>query len=402
MAEEHHPPGLPGALGEQFQVTAALTGAVGVLRYAVVDAAQTPLLLELAERATLFDDPLSAFHGAAALCFGPTVPPTPIAAAARALYRMHHPTIPRPRGVGTVDLRPWIITGRPSGQLLAERDGPWPPGELHALAVALFEALGHAHARGVIHRAVGIENVCWGPGGLGLVGWTAAAVDGAPPPDSEIAPRRRAPESWLGAAPTVAVDLYAAGVLLHRLAAGRPPFAEATAAWDHVHVAPPALPPSTPPPIAALCARLLAKDPARRPESARAALDLLLRAPVEVQGPFASAPTATAAAHGGRAHGHGSRAHGHGGRAHGHGGRAHGGRARGERRRDAATGARAAPLGAAPIGDDTLSSLPAMPALLPPRPAPDPSVDAPPADAPPADQSPAAEPPRAGPRAPRR
>lgn len=295
MAEEHHPPGLPGALGEQFQVTAALTGAVGVLRYAVVDAAQTPLLLELAERATLFDDPLSAFHGAAALCFGPTVPPTPIAAAARALYRMHHPTIPRPRGVGTVDLRPWIITGRPSGQLLAERDGPWPPGELHALAVALFEALGHAHARGVIHRAVGIENVCWGPGGLGLVGWAAAAVDGAPPPDSEIAPRRRAPESWLGAAPTVAVDLYAAGVLLHRLAAGRPPFAEASAAWDHVHVAPPALPPSTPPSIAALCARLLAKDPARRPESARAALDLLLRAPVEVQGPFASAPTATAA-----------------------------------------------------------------------------------------------------------
>lgn len=299
MPERDRAPILPGALGDQFRVTALLPDAAGLHRFEVVDAAQTSLVLEVATRATLFDDPLSAFHGAATVCFGPTVPPTPIAAAARALYRCHHPTIPRPRGVGTHELRPWIITGRPSGLLLADRHGPWPEAELRALADGLFAALGHAHARGVIHRAVGPANIYWGPGGLGLVGWTAAAVDGTPPPDSLIESRWRAPESWLGAPPSVAGDLYAAGVLLHTLAAGAPPFADASAAWDHVHTAPPPLPAGTAPALVTLCERLLAKDPAQRPESARAALDLLHSPEVTVGvGPSAAsaAPRSAAAA----------------------------------------------------------------------------------------------------------
>lgn len=269
-------PVLPGVLGERFRVTDILAGPSGVDRYGVVDADGQSFILDFATRATLFDDPLSAFQGAAVACFGPRTPPTPIAAAARALHRCHNPSIPRAQGVGTVDLRPWIVTARPSGNLVSETALPWHGAEALPLAEALFEALSHAHARGVVHRAPSLENLFWGPGGLGLVGWTQAAVDGVPPPDLEVDPRIVAPEVWLGAEPQPSVDLYAAGVVLYWLLTGAPPFEVVEdCAWHHVHSAPKPLPAGPPPALRDLVHTLLAKNPARRPNGARAALDML-------------------------------------------------------------------------------------------------------------------------------
>lgn len=293
------PPALPEALAERFRATVRLASAPGVERFAVRDEdapGSPPMVLELATRATLFDDPLSAFHGAAALCFGPQTPPTPIAAAARALHRFHHPAIPRPQGVGTVDLRPWIVTRLPAGAPVVAHALPWHGAELLPLAEALFEALSHAHARGVVHRALTAHNLFWGPGGLGLVGWTSAAVDGHPPPDLAIDPALRAPESWLGAPPDARVDLYGAGALLYTLLTGRPPFSpsDPDVGWHHVHTPPPTLAPGPSPALAGLVEALLAKDPDARPASARDALAILRAAPPvarrSVTGPAFAAP----------------------------------------------------------------------------------------------------------------
>lgn len=275
---------LPGALAERFEPRSVLAVSPGVERFGVVDAGGTPLILELATRATLFDDPLSAFHGAAALCFGDGTPPTPVAAAARALHRFHHPAIPRPQGVGTVDLRPWIVTRRPAGEPVAFHALPWHGAEVLPLAEALLEALSHAHARGVVHRAPTPDNLFWGPGGLGLVGWTSAAVDGHPPPELKVDPLFRAPESWLGAEPDARVDLYAVGVLLYSLLAGHGPFDEGPdIGWHHVHTAPPPLAAGPSPALVGLIDRLLAKDPDHRPLNARDALTVLREAPASAR-----------------------------------------------------------------------------------------------------------------------
>ncbi len=286
---------LPEALAERFEPTSVLSVMPGVERFGVVDRDGAPLILELATRATLFDDPLSAFHGAAALCFGAATPPTPVGAAARALHRFHHPAIPRPQGVGTVDLRPWIVTRRPAGEPVAFHALPWHGAEVLPLAEALLEALSHAHARGVVHRAPTPDNLFWGPGGVGLVGWTSAAVDGHAPPELVVDPSYRAPESWLGAEPDPRADLYAVGVLLYGLLTGRLPFADAPdIGWHHVHSPPPPIEAGPSPALTGLIDRLLAKDPAHRPVNARDALTVLRTAPAparrSVTGPAFARP----------------------------------------------------------------------------------------------------------------
>jgi serine/threonine protein kinase len=67
-----------------------------------------------------------------------------------------------------------------------------------------------------------------------------------------------------------AADLYALGLILYSMIAGRPPFAGTADEVLHQHLEspPPVLPEAGP--LAELVERLLAKDPAHRPENARA------------------------------------------------------------------------------------------------------------------------------------
>jgi serine/threonine-protein kinase len=80
-----------------------------------------------------------------------------------------------------------------------------------------------------------------------------------------------APEQLAGAVPTPRSDLYALGVMLFQLLAGRLPY-EAASMGDWLrHVADPTVPdlgqfrPDLPAGVSALCARLLAKRSAERP-----------------------------------------------------------------------------------------------------------------------------------------
>ncbi len=170
--------------------------------------------------------------------------------------------------------------------------GPLPPAEAARIAWALLDALEHAHARGVLHRDVKPENILLVP---------SPDAPGAPRPvlidfglswalgDAHVtrrgttvgSPSYLAPERALGLDGDARVDVYAIGVILYELLAGRPPFAAGSAvelAWMQAHRPAPALisvAPGVPLGLAALIHRALAKAPDDRWPSAAAMRDAL-------------------------------------------------------------------------------------------------------------------------------
>src|SRR6185503_19219999 len=80
-----------------------------------------------------------------------------------------------------------------------------------------------------------------------------------------------APEQFSGGVVDARTDIYALGVMLFEMLTGRPPFAGDTAQvlYGHLHQPPPAprsLNPALPDGLERLVLRMLAKDPAARPQ----------------------------------------------------------------------------------------------------------------------------------------
>ena len=145
------------------------------------------------------------------------------------------------------------------------------------IAARIADALGYAHAQGVVHRDVKAANVLIeaASGRIGVTDFGIARIGDASHTRTGIllgTPECMAPESLVGARADHRSDLYSLGVLLFQLLCGRPPFEAAALGAlmrQVVNDPPPDLRgarPELPAALAALVARLLAKDPASRPQ----------------------------------------------------------------------------------------------------------------------------------------
>ncbi|NEA25587.1 serine/threonine protein kinase [Actinomadura bangladeshensis] len=151
---------------------------------------------------------------------------------ARAAALIDHPGVITVHDVVIEDERPWIVMELVRGASLAEvirRDGPCPPAAAARIGLALLDALGAAHARGIVHRDVKPGNVLLAEDGrVVLTDFGIASIEADPAltrtgtfvgSPGYIAPERLreqpgGPES----------DLWSLGATLYTTVEGRPPF----------------------------------------------------------------------------------------------------------------------------------------------------------------------------------
>jgi serine/threonine-protein kinase len=179
------------------------------------------------------------------------------------------------------------VQGKTLAQVLRERS----VGIDEALEICkqVSSALSAAHAAGIVHRDLKPENVMLveRPGepdlvkvldfGIAKLGAESSAPKGATrTPLTQVGsvfgtPEYMAPEQASGGVVDARADLYALGITLYRLLAGREPFLDDDVAkilMQQVTQAPPPLPSSLGTEIRSLVADLLHKDPARRVQTA--------------------------------------------------------------------------------------------------------------------------------------
>ncbi len=160
--------------------------------------------------------------------------------AMRAMKNMRIPGVAQVAGVGTLaDGRPWVATEYVEGQNLAariSRIGAMHFNEARGIIVSVLTALRDLHQKGIVHSDVKSENVFLvrPEGRDGSRGEpTGVLVDGAV--DRLIGrgagllsvsgtAKALDPQLARGESPSPQSDLYAVGVLLYELVAGRPPF----------------------------------------------------------------------------------------------------------------------------------------------------------------------------------
>jgi eukaryotic-like serine/threonine-protein kinase len=178
-----------------------------------------------------------------------------------------------------------------------EESGRLSPARAVHIAKQICEALGEAHARGVVHRDLKPSNVMLVTRGrddefVKVLDFGIAKVRGVALTATGTifgTPEYMSPEQLRGHELDGRSDLYALGVVLFEMLAGRLPFACETPEQHmtaHLETLPPSLmsvvpEAEVPRELDALVARLLAKDPAARPSSAEELSELLAAAIAE-------------------------------------------------------------------------------------------------------------------------
>ncbi len=201
---------------------------------------------------------------------------------ARNAAALHHPGIAGVYDVGegtpddgSVHPRPFLVMELVEGQplsalLVGGRD--LDPDAVRDLMAQVGDALGAAHAAGIVHRDVKPANLIVTPAGKIKVTdfGIARAADGVGITRTGAVmgtPQYLSPEQAEGRPATAASDVYALGVVAFEMLAGRRPFeadSPVATALAHVREPIPDLPAEVPRDLAAVVGRSLAKDPTER------------------------------------------------------------------------------------------------------------------------------------------
>ncbi|MBX3181910.1 MAG: serine/threonine protein kinase [Polyangiaceae bacterium] len=207
----------------------------------------------------------------------------------RALAQLESPHIVAVTDAGACSTgAPYFVMERLEGETLRafmRRRGAVPPTVALRMAAEMLAGLGAAHAVGIIHRDVkpanvfvtltgqiklldfGVAKVAFGAQGLTAEGMAVGT------------PRYMAPEQARGGAVDGRTDVYAVGLILFELLTGERPFDDRQGVMGRLGAAPPSLRsivPELPAALDSLVARLLARDPRRRPVTALAARQALI------------------------------------------------------------------------------------------------------------------------------
>ncbi|HXV65581.1 MAG TPA: serine/threonine-protein kinase [Vicinamibacteria bacterium] len=202
--------------------------------------------------------------------------------------RLNHPNIISVHDLGLED-EPYLVMEHFPGTDLSRRiaSGPLDPAEVLRVLEQLAEALGYAHAQGVVHRDIKPANVLYQPGPqVKIVDFGIAKIE-----SSELTrtgefigtPGYMPPEIFSGGRVDGRSDLFSVGVLAYHLLIGKRPFDGRSVSQTIYRV----LNEEPHPPSEVrlglsrdwdvICGRLLAKDPALRYENAEALLGDLSR-----------------------------------------------------------------------------------------------------------------------------
>ncbi len=203
-----------------------------------------------------------------------------------------------PTGAAPAYLVMELVPGEPLSARLV-REGRLDPEAALDVVGQTARAVAEAHRAGLVHRDLKPANLLTTPTGQVKVTdfGIARAVDAAAlTRTGEVVGTAHylSPEQALGRPATPASDVYALGLVLYEMLAGRRPFAEAGAlavARAHADLPPPPLPADVPDPARELVDLLLVKDPALRPPDADAVLPLLERARAGLRAPASGLDT---------------------------------------------------------------------------------------------------------------
>jgi eukaryotic-like serine/threonine-protein kinase len=195
---------------------------------------------------------------------------------ARAISTLNHPHICTLYDVGPNYLVMEFIEG---STLAAEiKKGPLAPEMAARYGAQIAGALAEAHSLGIVHRDLKPSNVMLTRHGVKVLDFGLAKVlsaTGITETDAIMGtPAYMAPEQVEGREPGAATDLFSLGLVLYEMAVGKLPFPGASlgqmlSSGSHTRVpAPSRERVGVPASLDGLVARLLEKDPAKRPQSA--------------------------------------------------------------------------------------------------------------------------------------
>jgi serine/threonine-protein kinase len=207
-----------------------------------------------------------------------------------AIGRLSHPNIVTVydvgRDQGTIYIAMEYLMGQPLSAHVSE--ARLPVDRVLRIGIQMAEALDYAHGKGVVHRDIKPANVIVGADDrVKITDFGIAHIDDAGQTRQTQAgeilgtPVYMSPEQVLGETPDCRSDIYALGVILYELCAGRRPFQAASlprlfrAITDETPPAPADLNPAISPGFSEILLRCLAKQPVDRFQTGRALAEAL-------------------------------------------------------------------------------------------------------------------------------